>query len=440
MTVAVVVPRRAVRLLGVSLGYFLVLLDTTVLTVALPDVRRSLGGTVAGQQWAVTGYTVAFAALLLGAGTVADRYGARRVFAVGVAAFGVLSLAGAAAPTLWVLVGLRVLLGVAGACCLPASLALIARLYPAPAERARALGAWAAITGVALAAGPVVGGALVSLAGWRAVFLVNVPVAAAALLLTAGPALAAPRGTGRVDWVSQALAAVFLAFVTAGVIEAGAASPWALAAGLAALAVLPALVRRQRRSPHPLVPPALLRVPAVRAALLSGAAVNFALSGTLFVVTLVLQDRYGAGPLLAGVAFLPLTLPTAFNPLVTGRLVARHGPRRPVLAGLVLLTAGALVLAAAPGYPVLAVGLALTGLGVSCALPALVTATVSAAPDGLAGTAAGLLNAVRQVGATVGVAAMGAVVAPTLTAAPWSLLLSAGVLATALAVTAVVRR
>jgi DHA2 family methylenomycin A resistance protein-like MFS transporter len=430
------VPRRPARLLGVSLGYFLVLLDTTVLTVALPDLRRSLGGTVAGQQWAVTGYTVVFAALLLGAGAVADRYGARRVFAAGVAAFGVLSLAGAAAPALWVLVGVRALLGAAGACCLPASLALIARLYPAPAERARALGAWAAITGAALAAGPIVGGGLVSLAGWRAVFLVNVPVAAVALLLTAGPALAAPRGAGRVDGVSQGLAAVFLACVTAAVIEAGAASPRAVPAALGALLVLPALVRRQRRSPRPLVPSALLRVPVARAALLSGAAVNFALSGTLFVVSLLLQDRYGWGPLAAGVAFLPLTLPTAVNPLVTGRLVARYGPRRPVLAGLVLLVAGALVLAAAPGYPVLAVGLAVTGLGVSFALPALVTATVAAAPDGLAGTAGGLLNAVRQVGATVGVAAMGALVAPTLAAAPWAMLLSAAVLAAVLVLTA----
>ncbi|GAA4201433.1 MFS transporter [Actinocatenispora rupis] len=425
--------RRAVRLVGVSLGYFLVLLDTTVLTVALPDLRRSLGGPVAGQQWAVAGYTVVFAALLLGAGAVADRYGARRVFAAGVAAFGVLSLASAAAPTLWVLVVLRALLGAAGAACLPASLALVARLYPVAAERARALGAWAAITGVALAAGPVAGGALVSLAGWRAVFLVNVPVAALALLLTAGRTLAAPRGTGRVDWGSQLLAAAFLGLVTAAVIGAGAFS---LPTGAAALLALALLVRRQRRAPHPLVPTALLRVPAARSALLSGAAVNFALSGTLFVVTLVLQDRYGWGPLAAGLAFLPLTLPTAFNPLVTGRLVARYGPRRPVLAGLGLLTAGALLLAAAPGYAVLAVGLAVTGLGVSFALPALVTATVAAAPDGLAGTASGLLNAVRQVGATVGVAAMGAVVAPGLAAVPVALLLSAAVVAAALAGTA----
>lgn len=387
------------RLLGVSLAYFLVLLDTTVLTVALP----ALGGSVAMRQWVVNGYTLAFAAFLLGGGALADRHGPLRVFRWGVASFGVLSLACAAAPQLWVLVVLRVLLGAAGAACLPSSLALIGALYPDPRRRAKALGAWAAITGVALAAGPVVGGVLVDLAGWRAVFLVNVPLAALALVLARGiPSTRNPRS---IDWRTQLAAAAFLALLTDAIVGEHIVS------GVAALVVLMVFVLWERRSSAPAVPRVLVGARGVAANLFAGAAVNFALSGALFTVTLALQRNLT--PIQTGLAFLPLTLPTAFNPLVTSRIVAARGPRLPVLCGLALLTAGSVVLAVTVGgpYPLLALGLLLTGFGVSFSLPALVTGVVVAAPDGYAGTAGGLLNAVRQVGATVGVAAMGAIVA-----------------------------
>ncbi len=393
--VTIPVPRTS-RLIGLSLGYFMVLLDTTVLTVALPDLRRSLGGGVAGQQWAVSGYTVAFAALLLTAGAVADRFGPRRVFAAGVASFGFVSLLSAAAPSLPVLVAARVVLGAAGALCLPSSLAILSRLYPVPAERGRALGAWAAITGCALAAGPVVGGLLVAAGGWRAVFLVNVPVAVLSLLLTRG--IAAP-ATGRaLDVRAQLAACAFLAVLTDAVIDRRIVS------GAAALVLLVVVVAVERRSHAPAVPAAVVRAPGVRAGLIAGAAVNFAMSGGLFVLTLSLQRHLG--PVATGLAFLPLTLPTAFNPLLTGRLVARYGPRRPVLGGMALLTAGC---AAAPyaSWP----AMAMIGFGVSFALPALVTGVVQAAPEGSAGMASGLLNAVRQVGATLGVAVMGGLAA-----------------------------
>lgn len=389
---------RASRLFGLSLGYFMVLLDTTVLTVALPDLRASLGGGVAGLQWAVTGYTVTFAALLLTAGAVSDRFGAHRVFAAGVTAFCVVSLLSAAAPTLPVLVVLRAVLGAAGALCLPSSLAIIARLYPGPAERGRALGAWAAITGCALATGPVAGGLLVSAGGWRAVFLINVPVALLSLMLVRDVRVPA---TGRgLDWRAQLVVCVFLAVLTDAAIDRRVVS--VIAAGVLAVVVI--LV--ERRSPSPAVPGAVIAEPGVRRGLIAGAAVNFALSGGLFVLTLSLQRHLG--PVTTGLAFLPLTLPTAFNPLVTGRLVARYGPRRPVLAGLALLAAGCII-----ASPVPWLGMALIGFGVSFSLPALVTGVVQAAPEGTAGVASGLLNAVRQVGATLGVAVMGGLTAGT---------------------------
>jgi DHA2 family methylenomycin A resistance protein-like MFS transporter len=423
-------------LLGVSLGYFMVLLDTTVLSVAEPDLAASLHASVAGLQWVTTGYTVAFAALLLSAGAMADRHGAHRVFRSGIAVFALASLLSVFAPDLWTLVALRAILGVAAAACVPASMAIIARLYPDPAPRARAISTWAAISGAAVAAGPIVGGALVDAAGWRSIFVVNVPIGLAVLLLTRGRAVSCPRNERRIDWPAQLAAALVLALLTDALIAAGSRSwphtVWSTAGALASAALFLVL---ERRSSTPVLNRALLRSGRVRAGLLAGAAVNFALTGSLFVLPLLLQQQRQLSPFATGLAFLPLTVPFAANPPITGKLVARVGPRPPILAGLTLLSAGGATLAItiflAGGYPLLALGLLMSGFGVSYALPALVAAIVSAAPNGTAGSVGGLLNAVRQVGATLGVAVMGAFVTA---GTGWSLLISAAVCVIALAV------
>ncbi|GAA1937135.1 MFS transporter [Kitasatospora viridis] len=404
---------RTRALIGIALGYFMVLLDTTVLAVAEPDLARSLGASTAGLQWAVTGYSVAFGALLLSAGAVADRYGAHRSFRYGVALFGLGSALSALAPDLTVLVVLRALLGVAAAACVPASMALISHLYPVPAERARAIAVWAAVSGCAMAFGPAVGGVLVGLAGWRSVFWVNVPLAVLVLALVAGPAVRVPAGRRRIDWWGQLAACAVLALVTDVLIALGSGD-WTHAGYSAAAAAVVALLfaARERRSPAPVLAGPVLRAPGMRPVLLAGAAVNFTMLGVLFVLPLLLQRTLHLSPALAGAAFLPMTLPPGFNPLLTGRLVAKVGPWRPALAGLALLTLGCLVFALAvlvgTPYPLLAVGLLAAGFGVSFALPALITAVMSTAPTGTAGAAGGLLNAARQVGATLGVAVMGA--------------------------------
>lgn len=408
-------PARTRALAGIALGYFMVLLDTTVLSVAEPDLARSLApdGAVAGLQWAVTGYTLVFGAALLTAGSVADRYGAHRVFRAAVAAFGLGSLLSALAPSLWALVGLRAVLGMAAAGCVPASMAMIARLYPVPAERARAVAVWAATSGAALVAGPVAGGALVGLAGWRAIFLINVPLAVVTLALTATPAVRCPRGDRRVDWTAQVLACAAVALLTDTLIALGARSfvHAAWSAGATAVAAS-AFAVRERRSDAPVLAPAVVRAPGMPGALLAGAAVNFAMSGVLFVLPLLFQRSLGLSPAQTGAAFLPMTVPFAVNPLLTGRIVAKAGPRPPVLAGLGLLVAGGVAFGAAvwagASYPFLLAGLLATGFGVSFALPALATLVVTAAPEGGAGAAGGLLNAVRQIGATIGVAVVGA--------------------------------
>ncbi|WP_055590008.1 MFS transporter [Peterkaempfera griseoplana] len=405
-------PGRTRALLGVALGYFMVLLDTTVLSVAEPDLARSLGSSTAGLQWAVTGYSVAFGALLLSGGAAADRFGAHRAFRFGIAVFGAGSLLSALAPGLGTLVVLRAVLGAAAAACVPAGMAVIARLYPEPGERAGAIAVWSAVSGCAMAFGPMAGGVLVDLSGWRAVFLVNVPLAVLALALVAGPAAHCPRGARRIDWWAQSAACAALALLTDALIAAGSGD-WThsacSAAGTAAAATAFAL--RERRSVSPVLQTAVLRTRGMRTILFAGAAVNFTMLGVLFVLPLLLQRQLHLSPTVAGAAFLPMTLPPGFNPLLTGRIVARVGPWKPVLGGLGLLTAGSVVFAAAvqegTWYPLLAAGLLLTGFGVSFTLPALVTAVVTAAPEGTAGAAGGLLNAVRQVGATLGVAVMG---------------------------------
>ncbi|WP_327678595.1 MFS transporter [Kitasatospora sp. NBC_00458] len=408
-------PGRGRALLGIALGYFAVLLDTTVLAVAEPDLADSLGSSTAGLQWVVTGYSVAFGALLLSGGAVADRYGAHRAFRFGIAAFGAASALSALAPGLTALVVLRAVLGVAAAASVPAGMAMITRLYPDVAERARAIAVWAAVSGCAMAFGPVVGGVLVGLGGWRAVFWANVPLTVLVLALTAGRVVRCPRGERRIDWWGQLAACAVLALATDVLIEAGSGAwgraGWSAGAALAAGVLF---VRRERRSPAPVLQSAVVRAPGMRAVLAAGAAVNFAMLGLLFTLPLLLRHDLRLSPVAAGAAFLPMTLPPGFNPLLTGRIVARVGPWRPVVGGLALLTAGCLVTGAAvvagTPYPLLAVGLLCAGFGVSFALPALVTAVVSAAPEGGAGAAGGLLNAVRQVGATLGVAVMGAFV------------------------------
>ncbi|GIH15354.1 MFS transporter [Rugosimonospora africana] len=411
-------PRTGLALLGVSLGYFMVLLDMTVLSVAEPDLARSLGSSLSGLQWAVTGYTAVFGALLLSAGAVADRYGAHRVFRLGIGAFGLGSLLCALAPDIATLVVLRGLLGVAAAASVPASLALIAALYPEPAARARAVATWAAVSGAALAAGPIAGGVLVDVAGWRAIFLINVPLAGVTLALTATRAVRGARGQRTIDWAAQLAACAALGLLTDALIAVGSGSvahaAVSAAATVAAGVLFAALQRRARkRGRAPVIPAAVVRSPGMRPALLAAAAVNFAMSGILFVLPLLFQRVLRLSPVEVGLAFLPMTLPFAVNPPLTGRLVARIGPWRPMLAGLGLLAVGGLALAAAvlagDGYPAMVAGLVCTGCGVSLALPALATAVVATAPAGSAGAAGGLLNAVRQVGATLGVAVLGAV-------------------------------
>jgi MFS transporter, DHA2 family, methylenomycin A resistance protein len=431
-------PPSRTLLIGLALGYFMVLLDLTIVSVALPDIARGLDVGLSGLQWVTNGYTITFAALLLTGGWLADRLGGRRVFLCGVAAFGVLSAVSAAAPDLTSLVVLRLALGVAGALLLPASLAVITTAYRDRAARARALGYWAAITGAALAAGPVAGGVLTGTFGWRAIFLVNVPLAVVSVVITARLAPDTARTPrGGLDVVGQACAVIALGALSYGLIE-GPERGWldglVLAAfGLAVAAVVAFLIAESRAGDAAMLPLRMFNNAGLAAALGAGLLANFGVSGLLFVLSLFLQDSRGYSTLGAGLAFLPLTLPTAVNPIYTGRLVGRIGPRLPATLGFVLMGAGALVQAPCTGNSAAAVagtalGLLLFGFGVSFALPALVAGVAGTVAPEYAGIGAGALNSARQVGASLGVAVLGVVlsVAPSTAAGTRSALIASG--------------
>jgi MFS transporter, DHA2 family, methylenomycin A resistance protein len=392
--------RRTLTLVVMCVGMFLVLLDVTAVNVALPTVRADLGAGVRSLQWIVDGYAVALASLMLPCGDLGDRHGHKRVVLAGLAAFGAGSLAAGLAPSPALLVGGRVVQGVGAALLLPGTLAVVSRAYPEPAERARAIGIWAAISSLALPAGVIAGGALVDGPGWRWAFLINLPIVAVALPVTARVVRESREPAARPLDVPGALLSVALLATLTFAIIAGAP-----AAGVAAVALLAALVAVERRRPEPMLPPAPFRRPAFRAANAVAGAMNLGTLGTLFVLTLFLQDVQGRSALGAGVAILPaFGLLTVTAPLA-GRLVGRIGPRWPMVAGL-LIAAGGLGLLATDRLLVASV---LWGLGLGLLTPAVVATAMGAVEPDRAGLAAAVNNTARQAGGAIGIAAAGAI-------------------------------
>ena len=408
---------KALLLLGLSLGYFMVLLDMTVVSVALPAIRSDLGGGISGLQWVVNAYTIVFAGLLLSMGAFADRFGAKRVYVGGVALFLVASVVSAAASSLSMLIGLRAVLGIGGAALMPASLTLLAHAYPEPVERARALGIWAAVTGAAMAAGPIVGGLLVDAFGWRSIFLLNVPLAGISLIMTFLYVRETDRKSGKsFDVGGQITAMIAIAALAFGLMEGsnyGWDSPVIVAAFLLAVISASLFLRMESNGQSPLLPLRLFNNATVSAVMLAGMAINIGLSGILFVLPIFFQQTQGLSAHMAGLALLPMMIPLAFNPILTGRLVGRIGARIPMTVGFSLSAAGTFLLVwteVDTSYVLTMIGLLMIGFGVSFTIPSLMAAVISSAPKELTGSVSGVLNASRQLGATLGVAILGSMV------------------------------
>jgi MFS transporter, DHA2 family, methylenomycin A resistance protein len=397
----------ALTLTASLLGFALICLDASVVNVALPAIGTSLGGGMSGLQWVVDAYTLAFAALMLSTGAFSDRAGASRAFALGTAVFTLASAACGLAPNLPALIGARVVQGVAAAVVLPASLALVRQAYREPARRARAVAAWAAGGSLAVAVGPVAGGALTTAWDWRGIFFVNLPLGAAILALL----VRAPRSRPRpapLDLPGQLTAVVALVALTFAAIEGGTAGGAALVVAVVAGA---AFLRVEARRPHPVVPLSLFRNRTVATAVAAGSAVSVAFYSLVFVFSLFFQQVQGRSALYAGLMFLPMTGLIAVTNVVAGKLAGRYGPRLPMLVGQPLAVAGLLALLYVDaGTPSALVAVLLVPLALGCALtvPPLTTAMMDAVPAERAGLAAGVLNAARQVAGGLGIAVFGA--------------------------------
>lgn len=397
-------------LLVMCVGYFLVLLDVTIVNVALPSIGQALHAPVSGQQWVVDGYALALASLMLPSGTIGDRFGHRRVVLAGLAVFGLGSLACGLAPSAGFLTGARAVQGVGAAMLLPGTLAIISNAFPGERARARAIGIWAGIGSLALPAGPLLGGLLIDTVGWRAVFLVNVPIV---ILAGVATVVVVRPGRGRpelaVDRAGTALGMLLLLSATYAVIEAGRSGfsvhvAVAVVLAIAALVVFTAVERK--RGDDAMLPPTLVRRRRFAVANLGAGVMNLGTLGTLFVLTLFLQSVQHRSPLAAGVALFPLFAPLAVIAPFAGRLTARVGPRLPAIIGLLVGAGGlALLTMANPGSPYAAVLLpAFTALSIGNGIltPAIVAAAVSAVPAKRSGLASAVNNTARQTGGAIG--------------------------------------
>jgi len=408
--------RRRVGFFAVCLAYCMIILDGSVLNVAVPAIRHDLGSSMAAVQWVIAGYTLPLAALLLTAGVLGDRFGLRRMLLAGIAVFTAASAACALAPDVLALIAARAVQGIGAAALLPATLALIPHMFRDPADRARAAVIWVAAGSLSAAAGPLVGGFLIDAFGWRSIFVINLPIGLISAALAAMTVPSTPVTRVPLDRAGQVTAAAALGLIAAGLILGGSsgwgspASAGTLAAGVAALA---GFWLAERRGRHPMVPPSFFRERVRAAAVLSAGLMGFTFYGTLFAMSLYFQQSRGYSPGSAGLAVLPLTAGSAIGPLVAYRpLSRRFGHAAMLLAGFACAAAGVAVLGwtgVSTSYPQIFAGLLLAGGASTIAFSALTSLLMDSVPPAHSGLASGLQNTSRQTGALVTVSVIGSV-------------------------------
>ena len=429
---------KAMTLAAMSLGYGVVQLDVTIVNVALNSMGASLGGGLGALQWVVSAYTIAFAALILTAGALGDRIGAKRVFIAGFAIFTAASVACAASPNVAALIAARCVQGLGAAVLVPSSLALLNHAYPSEAARGRAVAIWAAGASLALTAGPLAGGLLIAISGWRSIFLVNLPIGLIGLGLAWRFASETPRSTTRsVDGPGQALAILTLGALAGTLIEGGArgwSDPWVLAGLAAAGGLAAAFVLVERRTSKPMLPLGLFRKRAFSVTALAGLLVNVAFYGLIFVFSLYFQRVNNLTALQTGLAFIPMTGAVLVANLVAARISARIGARLTIAIGEMMVAAGCLALlgikAGAP-YMSLWPPLVAMGAGLGLLVPPLTSALLGSVDKAQSGIASGVLNAMRQTGSVIGVALFGSFIAGSagfIPGARMALAVSAGLL------------
>lgn len=396
------------------LSMFVVSLDSSIVNIALPQIGRQLRAPGPGLSWVVDAYTLTLAALLISSGSLADRIGRRRCFRYGMAVFGAGSILCSAAPNLPVLLIGRVIQGAGGSMLNPVALAIIGSVFTDSRSRARALGTWGAVLGIAMALGPITGGVLTAAVGWRSIFWINVPVCLAALAAASRwvPESFGVRAAAR-DIVGQLLVAgamflLVLTIIEAPRIGAGAWQTWILIAATVVVAAVAVL--RERRATHPFIPPHYFAAVPFRLANLSGMVASGGQGILVFTVSVYLQDHLGLGATDTGLRLVPIAVTTFVFSALSGRATGRFGAR-PILAagGLFVVAAAITLIAAGLGTTPVLVAAALFGAGFGT-VNAPITSTAVAGMGANRGAAGGVVSTSRQLGMSIGVAWAGVAV------------------------------
>ena len=408
--------RKWWTLLAVSVATFMLLLDITVVNTALPSIEEDLGASFTDLQWVVDAYALSLAALVLVAGSLADRLGRRRLFAVGLAVFSVASGLAAISPDPTFLNVSRAIQGIGGAAMFAVSLALIAQEFPAGRERGAAMGAYGATIGVAVAIGPLVGGALTDSLGWESVFYLNVPIGIAAIAVTYAKLRESrdPNAT-RVDWpgvatFSAALFALVLALLRGN--DEGWGSTMIVSLFAAAALLLAAFIVIELRSKEPMLPLGLFKRPAFTGVQIAAFAVSGSMFALFLYLTLYLQNYLGHSPFEAGLRYLPVTIMSFLVAPLAGALLSRVPARVMLSLGLAGTGVGLLLMSgiqAGDDWTGLLPGFLLAGAGVGLLNPVIADVALSVVPKEQSGMASGINDTFRQVGVAVGIAAWGAI-------------------------------
>ena len=410
--------RPRLVLLATSLGVLLAQVDTSVVNLALKSIGADLHAGVSELQWVIDAYNLVYASLLLTGGTLGDLYGRRRIFVLGIALFTLGSILCALAPSAPVLIAGRIVSGLGAAFALPMSLVLLTVAYPGREERAHALGVWASCNGLAFIIGPTLGGWLVQDAGWRSIFYLVVPICmvAVALAYYAVGESSEPKGR-RLDLSGQALAILGLGGFAFAAIEGahwGWTSPMILSIAGCAVVAFALLVKVEARTPGPLLPLSFLRQKVFSASLAIAGLMTFGMYALLFLMPLYFQTVRGATPFVAGLELLPMSASFVVVSQLTGHLTNRFGPHIVMTAGMACMGFGALALAAVGADTMLVTieaALLVVGIGLGLNTAPVNGVGVAALPPERSGTASGVLNTARMVGATLGVAILGSVFA-----------------------------
>ncbi|BBY64835.1 MFS transporter [Mycolicibacterium helvum] len=408
--------RKTIILATCCLSLLIVSMDATIVNVAIPAIRSDLHASPSQLQWVIDIYTLVLASLLMLSGATGDRFGRRRVFQIGLAAFALGSLLCSLAPDIDTLIGARLIQGLGGSMMNPVALSIISQIFVGRVERARALGLWGAVVGISMALGPIVGGFLIQAISWRAVFWINLPICAAALILTAIFVPESKSATMRgIDPIGQLLAVLALFGAVFVLIEApgmGWTNPRILAIAAAAALALLGFLRYESRRKDPFIDLRFFRSIPFSSATVTAVCAFAAWGAFLFMMSLYLQGERGYSAAHTGLIYLPIAIGALFFSPLSGRLVGRFGARPSLLVSGIMITAASVMLAfltaTTPVWAILAI-FAVYGIGFGMVNAPITNAAVSGMPRDRAGAASAVTSTSRQVGVSIGVALCGSV-------------------------------